>query len=312
MPAPLAKNHHYVPQFLLRGFAFDEKEKVFVFDKLTSKTFPSAIRNVASENGFYNFDGGSAETDLARLETDCSIIVNRIRSEASVDWVSDRDRNLLSVFTAVQILRVKSARQMLADLHDSIGKRIVAADGDHTIVNGFKLRSPEELKHMSIQNLALAKEIAPNIRRKKLILVQAPTGTDFLIGDNPVTIACNVPRPNGIGIGVSTFGVEIYLPISSSLVLQFLCENLAMKFLTGFEHAKSLGLSQVPSNISSIAASIKQAKLQFSNENVVYLNSHQVYDAARFIFRSRNDFNEVLAMINDDPELRNSKPYAIQ
>src|SRR5690606_12590554 len=47
------KNHHYVPQSYLRRFSFDETQ-VHVFDKFTRRSFPTNVKNVASETYFHD------------------------------------------------------------------------------------------------------------------------------------------------------------------------------------------------------------------------------------------------------------------
>ena len=48
-----SKKHHYVPQSMLRRFSSDpEQLKIHVFDKKTSKTFPSPIKDAGCENHF--------------------------------------------------------------------------------------------------------------------------------------------------------------------------------------------------------------------------------------------------------------------
>ena len=49
------KFFHYVPQFYLRNFCISGSENgILCFDKLTSKIFPSDIRNVGGAKDFYD------------------------------------------------------------------------------------------------------------------------------------------------------------------------------------------------------------------------------------------------------------------
>ena len=52
----IAKNQHYVPQFILRNFTVGDGKQIHVFDKQDEKSFRTNIRNIAAETGFYNFD----------------------------------------------------------------------------------------------------------------------------------------------------------------------------------------------------------------------------------------------------------------
>lgn len=55
-PNSHAKQQHYVPKLLLRGFAEGPNEQVYVFDKATDRAFRTSIRNIAGEVGFYDID----------------------------------------------------------------------------------------------------------------------------------------------------------------------------------------------------------------------------------------------------------------
>lgn len=43
-------NHHYIPQFYLRGFSegVGRQARVFTFDQGSKKVFPTIVRNVGS------------------------------------------------------------------------------------------------------------------------------------------------------------------------------------------------------------------------------------------------------------------------
>lgn len=81
----IAKNQHYVPQFILKNFSSGKKDQVFVFDKECSKKFRSNVRNIASENGFYNFEINGKEHSfeplLCEIEAASALIINRIVEE---------------------------------------------------------------------------------------------------------------------------------------------------------------------------------------------------------------------------------------
>ena len=50
------KKQHYVPQFYLRSWDISEKNKIYVYDKVIEQKRISNIRDVASENYFYDVD----------------------------------------------------------------------------------------------------------------------------------------------------------------------------------------------------------------------------------------------------------------
>jgi hypothetical protein len=311
---PVAKNQHYVPQFLLRGFCREEADSLFAFDKQTGNVFPSATRNVAAENGFYNFDGGSAEPNLATLETDCAIIINRIRESESLSGLSAKDRFVLDFFVAIQILRVKSMRQMLQALRDQISALFADHGGSPLNLPGLDAIAGDEVKHMSIQNLRLAKQIVPNIENKRLLLMRTSSATPFYISDNPVVLSTSLPRQPGVGLGIGTPGVEIYLPISHTLVLQFLCSQLAANIEAGAKRAqlmKQFGINLTLDNLHALSAAVSgMAPLEIAPENVDHLNSLQCFAASRFVFSANSDFAVAHSLMQNG--LKDSKAFEIQ
>jgi hypothetical protein len=63
------KKHHYVPQWILRGFSFDKKEeKIYIADKVEGDIRPGAILDRGMQNYFYKYkeSGESLELSFVR------------------------------------------------------------------------------------------------------------------------------------------------------------------------------------------------------------------------------------------------------
>jgi hypothetical protein len=88
-------NQHYVPRLLLKHFVSGSSKQVFVFDKLTERSFPKSIKRVASELGFYDceVDGASYSVDplLTRMENVASRIITRIVATHNLRVLSATD-----------------------------------------------------------------------------------------------------------------------------------------------------------------------------------------------------------------------------
>ncbi|MBK7841722.1 MAG: DUF4238 domain-containing protein [Candidatus Obscuribacter sp.] len=59
-------NQHYVAQSYLSSFA-NEKEQLYVFDKVSRKVFPTKIRNIASEREFNDYSATLDPLDPKKL-----------------------------------------------------------------------------------------------------------------------------------------------------------------------------------------------------------------------------------------------------
>jgi hypothetical protein len=103
-------NQHYVSQFVLRGFHTGNEAQIWAFDKITSRSFTTAIDKIASEHGFYNIDG-SAELDvvIGKFEKATAPIISQIRERKSLASVGEYESIWPSGFTALDIV---SARQI--------------------------------------------------------------------------------------------------------------------------------------------------------------------------------------------------------
>src|SRR5947209_4153151 len=109
----MSKRHHYVPEFLLRNFAIDDK--IWLFDKHTSKPFRTHIKNVFVE-GYFNTvlaEGFTLEAEqiFGRAEDAAAPVLQRIIEEKSVVHLTEDERAAITVFVTIQHLRTKQARR---------------------------------------------------------------------------------------------------------------------------------------------------------------------------------------------------------
>lgn len=58
-------NHHFIPQFYLRGFAagIGRKAKVFTFDSKSKCTFTTLVRNVGSRRHFFRVEAEGVDSN---------------------------------------------------------------------------------------------------------------------------------------------------------------------------------------------------------------------------------------------------------
>ncbi len=107
----IARNHHYVPRFILRHFLSDEcKEQVTVYDKTTDKVFTTAIENIMAERDFHAF---AFEDFLVSFENIASHIENitipayeKVIEERRLDGTPEQKAALAFLIT-FQFLRTK-------------------------------------------------------------------------------------------------------------------------------------------------------------------------------------------------------------
>lgn len=313
----LAKNQHYVPQFLLKNFAH-KKNKVHVFEKNTDRQFIANTKNIASENGFYNFELGpnnlpyTLEKSLSRLEEKASNIIKSIIEKKSLAHLSEEQRFNLAYFVAVQFVRTRDFREHFKDscrqFREVVSERFGEALDPNFQDATQALETEGALKRYTAESLMGVKdELLPYFLDKHWTLYEAPKGDFFYIGDNPVTRFNILPnRHGGSNIGLALKGIEIYLPISSKLSLALHCPELLQDLN---EKVMTLNNSTITSdrldNSTELLSKLFSGDAVYVEpEQVIHLNSLQVIFSNRYIFSAKNDFELATQMISDNAELR--------
>jgi len=226
-------NQHYVSQFLLRGFHTENEAQIWAFDKLTDRSFTTAIDRVASEHGFYNI-AGSAEIDdvIRKFEDATAPIVEEIRTRKSLRTLNEYKRIWLSGFTALQYVRTRAFSERSQDMMRQITQVVTQISGGKLSKKlrkqlGLDAPGSEHEKTLSTI-LRLVRPAVDELLKKTLVLYRSDGSLPFWIGDSPVAMH-NTINPDDrlcstLGLGVP--GIEVYLPISSELVLAHMCPSI--------------------------------------------------------------------------------------
>jgi hypothetical protein len=310
------RNQHYVPQFLLRNFC-DDRGRVFVFDKATERTFSASTRGIAAEAWFYDFidaDGNrqSLEYFLGRLEAKVSGILAGVLERESLAHLSTADRVHISLFAAVQQLRVKAVRQRMQSLNGGI-LRVLA---DREIDPGDVVRemSDDDVKRVGIARIQDANKTAEFFLAKAWILRRAPNDRPFWISDNPITFH-NVVEPSRRGLGSP--GVEILLPISRRFSICFLSDHMRQLIRQGVadlqRYERDFGRAH-----PGAAEILRQAEViekgtpdLLPTESVDHQNSLQVQYASRFVISATDAFEIAKEMIRRNPKLKEPPSFVV-
>lgn len=316
------KIQHYVPQFILLNFAASGKKKhIYVFDKLYERIFKTAIKNVGAENAFYDYhDNGSKSSidpKLESLETLASPIIRRIVENESLGSLNAKDKSIISLFCAVQMLRVKFPRESLKELNNTLKEHIEIAGYDIDNVEGFKFMNEEEIKKSSIHSVLTAGELVPYFYDKIWLLLKAPKKSPFYISDNPISLYNSVKRPGRGNLGLKVKGIEVQLPLSKNLCLSMVCPSLIEQIDQGVKKAerqeRALGFASAGllNDAQSILNSVFTGSARvLKPENIEHLNSLQVGIASRFIYSSTDDFSLVHNMLKKEPSLKQPRRFA--
>jgi hypothetical protein len=299
---------HYVPQMLLRGFVRAENpNQVWVFDKKTGRNFPSAIENIGAERGYYDIDG-SAELDAAMNCADdlAAPIIARIRERRSIAGLSLDGRILLAEFVILQFLRTRGYQEQTRSLWQSLAEAITQRNRD-VRPEWVEEPSPDELRRQYLRLIPqLTGDFLPHLLDKNLMLYRANPATPFHISDHPVAMDNTMNPSDGmrgtLGFGVT--GIEIYMPISSELILAQMCPSIGAHMEAVADHFWLLGgfISEIASGY--ISARNYGTGWRLTAENVRYYNSLQARNAERFVISSINAFADIEEMVMRDPDTK--------
>lgn len=266
------KNQHYVPQFLLKNFYSRDRKFIWAYDKNEkyhhrNQIKERVIKNVASEDFFYdeieNSENGSLEYKLQEIENQTAPIISSILQNKSIKSLSVYDREKLSYFIAVQHLRTKGHLNEKELFMDIIDKEIF----EKTNIQIEKVDT-RKLWFSFIEDAKLFVDIIKN-----KIWMLCESDSSFFISDNPVVLQNTTNTNELIGtLGFDSYGIEIYLPFSPSLILCMFCEKM-------FEN-KGYNLKYMDNLICP-------------PESVENLNSLQACYSQRFIFSHQSDFSSL-------------------
>ena len=266
------KNQHYVPQFLLKNFssrggkfiwAYDKNEKFSAQNQIKER----AIKSVASEEYFYdqfkNSRIGSYEYLLQQAEDISAPIIEKVINTKDIEGLTQEERRTLSFFITLQNLRTKGQLLQTEILMNTLSEQL-----EDKVNIKIPKTDHKKIWFSMLEQSANFYEILLN-----KVWMLSESNNEFLISDNPVTLQNTTDRSEIRGtLGLDSYGIEIYLPISPSLTLCLFCEKLFSN--SGYSK------KYIPN-------------LKCKSENIENLNSLQIAYSERFIFSHINKFELV-------------------
>ncbi len=291
------KKQHYVPQFLLKNFCFDNKQHLFVYDKTQNKSFSSNTQNVAQENCFYNLDTANGkiclEETYAKLEANVAPLITKIIQTESISWLTNDDMWNILEFIIVQFYRTPQYINLLKhEMQTNPEQRIEILDKDTN--NILKIIKTMDLKvdanlakimaHNTLREVLNNNELIEHFNDMDWLLFRAPNDTPFVTSDAGIAMTNHIFFGRNDISGFELPYTKIFLPISSHLMLALWHKNNME------EHKKiitQLMMSGIPIEVSDgFKNSITGEATNYPAKNVKECNSLFYKTAERFIFSS--------------------------
>jgi hypothetical protein len=252
-------HQHTVPQLLLRNFATGNtrNRQIWVFEKQTGREFRTAVRNVATEGGFYDFVIAGT---LRSLDPAMTRLENKVAADISAmvhNRLIPRDpktRLRLATFISVQKLRTDAQRQQYFHFGELLRKTLEEREGQQA-GNLIPKTSREQSYAEAISMIPdLVKSALPHVLGKSWILYGTTHQNPFYMSDNPVTLYNTLSKSEfGQGEGVAVPGVEIYLPLSDTLCLGLLCPSVETYLRNSLSRIKEIKTPGAENHIENLS-----------------------------------------------------------
>ncbi|MEK6495309.1 DUF4238 domain-containing protein [Myroides odoratimimus] len=267
------KNQHYVPKVLLKSFS-SKDSFIWTYDKVAKNKNWNVIKKrsinrVASENYFYdqvqNNKDFSFEYELGKIERETSPLIEKLVLNQNINSITELEKEKLSYFVAIQLIRTKFQLNRIKDY-------VINFEEKTNSFIGIK-QDPIDYKMLWFSLFEAAKEFSMAIKNKVWFLGQSDKL--FYTSDNPVVLQNTINKSTIRGtIGLDSYGIEIYMPLSDSVILCMFCEKL-LQNKHGILNLK-----------------------KFNSENILNVNALQFYQSERFLFSSSNNFEMIEEIIN--------------
>lgn len=218
---------HYVPQRYLEGFSVPGDERlIWMFDKLTLRWVPAAIKQVAQQRDYFPPE---VELQLATLiEKPANRVIDALSNHQKL---IDPERTILANYIAVMIMRVPRKRRKGYELVPSVLESIVEEIRDKLSAQGKNdnlANASLLLNELDRLKIKFNQDVPENVRRQILSpwpstnvvnaiknmtwrFVRAPSNAQFLTTDNPAFFF--------EGFGLAKPEAELTFPLSSDRAL---------------------------------------------------------------------------------------------
>lgn len=289
MSKPMAnkvKMQHYVPRSYLQNFAETRGKsspQVYCYSKPDRHVFKTSLGNIAGGNEFYDVPEDpdqQFESWLSQIEGRFNSSVSKVLEEESLTALNEDDRSSIAFTVIIQELRTLERREFHREMFDRI----------HQIFEGETLgpkaeKQFEELKELKTDEgvtrfqREVVKENAPELadilQNLKWILFKNETESPFWTSDHPILRYNEFDHGLYGGLGLENRGIQVYLPLSPTLVLSFTDP-------------------EIYGNLPSVATCHPQ--------NVLFLNQLQIQRSTRHVIADSNNFQIADEFLEEHPE----------
>lgn len=254
-------NHHYIPQFYLRGFSegASRQARVFVFDSDTRKSFTTLVRNIGSKRHFnrveaQDLDPNHLEDGMAEIEAEIAPHLKQVIDARSFP----SSEHFTSIMNLMALLSVRNPRLRgnMSDFHKQIVEKVmglsvsskevwesqtkqmresgVPVKDDITYAEMKRFHDEKNYKilidqtHLIGLELQMLDPVLEQLAKRSWCFVSATEGHRFITCDDPTVLSWteNVQPPTPYSPGHGLQNTVIRFTLSPELALVGLFEDI--------------------------------------------------------------------------------------
>ena len=251
----VARNHHYVPQCYLKGFARSRSKnaQLYVVDAAHRRAFTTTPRNVAAQRDFNRIevpghDPNLIETSYAEFEAKLAPML--VRLDVAGRFASEDDLHLALEMVGLLAVRNPRQREQMRRFHADVARRVMdlalatperwasqvrqaraaghldAGDVPYAVMREFVEQERYEVevpttRHVH-QELQMLEALVPLLHQRSWCLLRAGAQSGgFVTSDHPVTLRWDDPALAGgfYGPGYGLRDTSVVCPLSYQLAL---------------------------------------------------------------------------------------------
>ena len=299
---PEAWKHHFVPRSLLRYFtASGDEEFLFTFDKRSRKTFRASLMNTGSQNGYNSLE---VEEQVVNFESDFddvdALLASSLRDVHALGMNALRmpeQRAAWLDLVTVQLLRAPIVRSTMQTSMEDLAASVEPVFGKDVSV---PVPTKNDTRRAARGMFQGRESIRASLAEKDFILFEPRGDARFRISDRPVCIS----NPNPYGdVGLASPGVTVFMPLGPQLLLGLLCPSVRYRL-----NKRRLEALDLEPDVAGGLQALRQAlssgtSLRWSDVEVQRHNALQVAHASRFVYGPSDDFEDVLVIMDANPEV---------
>jgi hypothetical protein len=307
---------HTVPRFLLDNFGFfgnGKRKKLFTFDKHNEKIYQTSVFDATTRNTFYDIDNhpdrASLEPLLGVYESQAAPLIAEIIRRKDLSFLNADQKYIVAYFIAVQRARSFGELQRVNSLIKCVSDKLFSLGAQTDEIEKVFGSDPEsEQKNTFLRMIIDQRDIAPILLNKGWVLFETELSDPFYISDNPLTLFNSRDLGFYGNLGLSSPGIQIFLPISSTLTLGLLCSSIieewrekkkkAQQYIASAKY-RTLGVNPFEM-IRKANQFIDGGPIMLKPHNVEFYNSLQVEFSEQYVFCQINDFSLVERMIKNN------------